>query len=85
MVRLDVCQLHHADGTAEGQAYEQALEMADELCIQHRKITWDAGKISELLAYQANLWNQIRTSRRQRPEYYRVVRSPILFSECSDM
>lgn len=63
----------HADVSVEGQAYEQALEMADELCTQHRMITWDAGKISELLAYQAKLWDQIRTSRRQKPEYYRVV------------
>jgi dedicator of cytokinesis protein 3 len=63
----------YIDISAEAQAYEQALEMADELCSQHRKITWDVSKISELLAYQAKLWDQIRLSRRQKPEYYRVV------------
>lgn len=60
--------------TVEAQAYEQALRLATELCERHQAITWDVTKIAELLAYQAKLWEQIRTTRRHKPEYYRVVR-----------
>jgi len=41
--------------------------------MRHQTVTWDAEKISELLAYQAKLWDQIRTTPRQKPEYYRVA------------
>ena len=52
------------------------MRLATELCERHQAITWDVAKISELLAYQAKLWEQIRTTRRHKPEYYRVVSLP---------
>jgi hypothetical protein len=77
--------LPFVDPVVEAKAYEQALRMAEELCEQHRKITWDVGKITELLTYQSNLWEQIRTTRRQKPEYYRVVSPMFTNADASDI
>lgn len=62
--------------SAEAQAYVHSLELVEELAQQHRQKTWNVDRLSELSSYQAKLWEQFGSSRRQKPEYYRVVSGP---------
>lgn len=74
--------LSRADRTAivEAEAFEHALELSEEMSRQHRKTTWNVERLSESLRHQADLWGKMASTRRHKPEYYRVVSS--LFARC---
>jgi dedicator of cytokinesis protein 3 len=59
--------------TAEAEAYENVLELCQELTTQHQRVTFDVNKLSELLMHQARLWEKIAQSHRPKIEYFRVV------------
>lgn len=71
--RKEAILYHVLDYLAEAEAYEQAAEICQELVTQHRLITFDVDRISELLIHEAKLWEQIGTSTRPKPEYFRVA------------
>ncbi|WVQ67084.1 uncharacterized protein L199_005278 [Kwoniella botswanensis] len=65
---------YHAIGYfAEAEAYEHALELCQELTVQHQKMTFDVAKLTELLHHQAALWEKIGAGGRGKPEYFRVA------------
>lgn len=61
--------------TANGEAYEMALDLCHELATKHRDLTYDLDKLVQLYNQQAALWTRIGESVRMKPEYYRVVRT----------
>ncbi|BEI88066.1 uncharacterized protein CcaverHIS019_0107840 [Cutaneotrichosporon cavernicola] len=71
--RKEALLYHVLDYLAEAEAYEQAVEICQEIVQQHRLKTFDVQHISELLQHEAKLWEQIGTSTRPKPEYFRVA------------
>ncbi|WWC91624.1 uncharacterized protein L201_006570 [Kwoniella dendrophila CBS 6074] len=71
--RKEALYYHAIEHFAEGEAYEHALEVCQELTIQHSRMTFDVNKLTELLTYQAALWEKIGAGGRARPEYFRVA------------
>ncbi|KAK8853154.1 hypothetical protein IAR55_003855 [Kwoniella newhampshirensis] len=71
--RKEAIYYHVIDYFAEAEAYEFALELCQELTAQHQKLTYDVGKLSDLLRHQARLWEKIGGSSRPKPEYFRVA------------
>nr|XP_019010242.1 uncharacterized protein I206_04710 [Kwoniella pini CBS 10737]OCF49023.1 hypothetical protein I206_04710 [Kwoniella pini CBS 10737] len=66
--------LYHAiQYFAKAEEYEHALEICQEITTQHQKFTFDVAKLTELLTYQAALWERISTGGRNQPEYFRVA------------
>jgi dedicator of cytokinesis protein 3 len=43
------------------------------MVVQHQRLTFTIPKLSELLVYQARLWEKIGSTSRPKPEYFRVV------------
>ena len=67
------CESRLMSIVAEAEANETALELCQELVIQHQQKTYHIPKLADLLAYQAKLWERIGSSSRHHPEYFRVV------------
>nr|XP_019044242.1 hypothetical protein I302_07525 [Kwoniella bestiolae CBS 10118]OCF23172.1 hypothetical protein I302_07525 [Kwoniella bestiolae CBS 10118] len=71
--RKEALYYHAIEYFAEAEAYEHALELCQELTAQHQKLTFDVGKLTELLHHQAALWEKIGAGGRGKPEYFRVA------------
>ena len=80
-----------ADGVfvviVEAEAYKDALELCQQLATHHQRLTYSVPKLSDLLVYQARLWEKLAHISHPKPEYFRVVgfRSPILSSMAADV
>ncbi|OCF44595.1 hypothetical protein I317_01482 [Kwoniella heveanensis CBS 569] len=71
--RKEAIYYHAIDHFIEAEAYEFALELVQDLTVQHQNLTFDVDRLSELLHYQAKIWEQIGSSSRPTAEYYRVA------------
>nr|XP_018260970.1 uncharacterized protein I303_06687 [Kwoniella dejecticola CBS 10117]OBR83128.1 hypothetical protein I303_06687 [Kwoniella dejecticola CBS 10117] len=71
--RREALHYHAIEYFAESEEYEYALELCQELVAQHQKLTFDVAKLTELLNYQAALWERISIGSRAKPGYFRVA------------
>lgn len=71
--RKEAIMYHVLDYLADAEAYEQAAEICRDMADQHRRITFNIARISELLTHEARLWERIGTTPRPKPEYFRVA------------
>lgn len=71
--RKEAIMYHVLDYLAEAEAYEQAAEICRDMADQHRRITFNVARISELLTHEAKLWERIGSTSRPKPEYFRVA------------
>ncbi|KAK7057298.1 C2 domain in Dock180 and Zizimin proteins-domain-containing protein [Favolaschia claudopus] len=60
------------DYLGKGKAWENAIEICKELAFQHAEITFNYGRLAEILRHQAALLEHIVTDQRYYPDYYRV-------------
>ncbi|KAH9485300.1 Dedicator of cytokinesis protein 3 [Psilocybe cubensis] len=61
------------DYLGKGKAWESAIEICKELAYQHAEVTFNYGRLSEILRHQATLLEHIVTDQRYYPDYYRVT------------
>lgn len=61
------------DYLGKGKAWESAVEICKELAYQHAEVTFNYGRLSEILRHQAALLEHIVTDQRYYPDYYRVT------------
>ncbi|KAF7964947.1 hypothetical protein HWV62_1454, partial [Athelia sp. TMB] len=61
------------DYLGKGKAWESAIEICKELAFQHSEITFNYGRLSEILRHQASLLEHIVTDQRYYSEYFRVA------------
>ncbi|KAF9529304.1 cytoplasmic protein [Crepidotus variabilis] len=61
------------DYLGKGKAWESAIEICKELAFQHGEITFNYGRLSEILRHQAALLEHIVSDQRYYPDYYRVT------------
>ncbi|KAK2467786.1 hypothetical protein APHAL10511_000081 [Amanita phalloides] len=61
------------DYLGKGKAWEKAIEICRELAYQHAEVTFNYGRLSEILRHEATLLEHIITEQRYYPDYYRVV------------
>ncbi|WRT70308.1 uncharacterized protein IL334_007306 [Kwoniella shivajii] len=71
--RKESLYYHAIEYFVEAEAYECALELCQELTVQHQRLTFDVPKLSELFTYQAGLWEKIGSGGRSKPEYFRLA------------
>ncbi|KAJ7262301.1 C2 domain in Dock180 and Zizimin proteins-domain-containing protein [Mycena haematopus] len=60
------------DYLGKGKAWENAIEICKELALQHSEVTFNYGRLSEILRHQAALLEHIVTDQRYYSDYYRV-------------
>lgn len=61
------------DYLGKGKAWESALDICKELAYQHGEVTFNYGRLSEILRHQATLLEHIVTEQRYYPDYYLVT------------
>ncbi|KAJ7129841.1 C2 domain in Dock180 and Zizimin proteins-domain-containing protein [Mycena crocata] len=61
------------DYLGKGKAWESAIEICKELAYQHSEVTFNYGRLSEILRHQAALLEHIVTDQRYYSDYYRVT------------
>ncbi|KDQ21902.1 hypothetical protein BOTBODRAFT_169082 [Botryobasidium botryosum FD-172 SS1] len=61
------------DYLGKGKAWESAIEICQELALQHSEVTFNYQRLSEILTHQATLLNHIVNEQRYYPEYFRVA------------
>ncbi|KAF8629268.1 hypothetical protein AX17_005847 [Amanita inopinata Kibby_2008] len=61
------------DYLGKGKAWEKAIEICRELAYQHAEVTFNYGRLSEILRHEATLLEHIITEQRYYPDYYRVA------------
>ncbi|KAF5386256.1 hypothetical protein D9615_002431 [Tricholomella constricta] len=61
------------DYLGKGKAWERAIDICKELAYQHAEVTFNYGRLSEILRHQAMLLEHIVTEQRYYPDYYRVT------------
>ncbi|KAJ8488189.1 hypothetical protein ONZ45_g14041 [Pleurotus djamor] len=61
------------DYLGKGKAWEKAIEICKELALQHAEVTFNYGRLSEILRHQAALYEHIVTDQRYYSDYYRVA------------
>lgn len=61
------------DYLGKGKAWERAIEICRELAYQHAEVTFNYGRLSEILRHEAALLERIITEQRYYPDYYRVA------------
>ncbi|KAJ7209531.1 C2 domain in Dock180 and Zizimin proteins-domain-containing protein [Mycena pura] len=61
------------DYLGKGKAWESAIDICKELAFQHSEVTFNYGRLSEILRHQATLLEHIVTDQRYYPDYYRVT------------
>ncbi|WVR07765.1 hypothetical protein IAU60_004808 [Kwoniella sp. DSM 27419] len=71
--RKEALYYHAIQLLVKAEAYEFALVLCQELTIQYQSLTFNVEKLSDLLTYQAKLWEGIASSTRPKPEYFRVA------------
>ncbi|TXT11135.1 hypothetical protein VHUM_01886 [Vanrija humicola] len=71
--RKEALLYHVLEYLAEAEAYEYSAEICQELVANHRQVTFNIERISELLNHEAKLWESMGSSTRPKPEYFRVA------------
>ncbi|KAJ7502758.1 C2 domain in Dock180 and Zizimin proteins-domain-containing protein [Mycena galericulata] len=61
------------DYLGKGKAWESAINICKELAFQHSEVTFNYGRLSEILRHQAALLEHIVTDQRYYSDYYRVT------------
>ncbi|KAK0461408.1 uncharacterized protein EV420DRAFT_1619788 [Desarmillaria tabescens] len=61
------------DYLGKGKAWERAVEICKELAYQHAEVTYNYGRLSEILRHQATLLEHIVTEQRYYSDYYLVT------------
>nr|GAT57688.1 predicted protein [Mycena chlorophos] len=61
------------DYLGKGKAWESAIDICKELAFQHAEVTFNYGRLAEILRHQAALLEHIVTDQRYYPDYYRVT------------
>ncbi|PFH51985.1 hypothetical protein AMATHDRAFT_74495 [Amanita thiersii Skay4041] len=61
------------DYLGKGKAWEKAIEICRELAYQHAEVTFNYGRLSEILRHEATLLEHIVSEQRYYPDYYRVT------------
>ncbi|KAJ7287715.1 C2 domain in Dock180 and Zizimin proteins-domain-containing protein [Mycena rebaudengoi] len=61
------------DYLGKGKAWESAIDICKELAYQHSEVTFNYGRLSEILRHQATLLEHIVTDQRYYSDYYRVT------------
>ncbi|GLB37233.1 putative DOCK family protein [Lyophyllum shimeji] len=61
------------DYLGKGKAWERAIDICKELAYQHAEVTFNYGRLAEILRHQAMLLEHIVTDQRYYPDYYRVT------------
>ncbi|KAG6829556.1 hypothetical protein H0H92_004225 [Tricholoma furcatifolium] len=61
------------DYLGKGKAWERAIDICKELAYQHAEVTFNYGRLSEILRHQAMLLEHIVAEQRYYPDYYRVT------------
>ncbi|KAE9401567.1 cytoplasmic protein [Gymnopus androsaceus JB14] len=61
------------DYLGKGKAWERAIDICTELASQHSGVTFNYGRLSEILRHQANLLEHIVTDQRYYSDYYLVT------------
>ncbi|KAJ7188388.1 hypothetical protein C8R46DRAFT_1183883 [Mycena filopes] len=61
------------DYLGKGKAWESAIDICKELAFQHSEVTFNYGRLSEILRHQAALLEHIVTDQRYYSDYYRVT------------
>ncbi|KAG6854061.1 hypothetical protein C0991_011039 [Blastosporella zonata] len=61
------------DYLGKGKAWERAIDICKELAYQHSEVTFNYGRLSEILRHQAMLLEHIVSEQRYYPDYYRVT------------
>jgi dedicator of cytokinesis protein 3 len=61
------------DYLGKGKAWESAIEICKDLAFQHAEVTFNYGRLSEILRHQAALLEHIVTDQRFYSEYFRVA------------
>ncbi|KAF7315306.1 hypothetical protein MIND_00045100 [Mycena indigotica] len=65
--------LYLTNHTGKGKAWESAIDICKELAFQHAEVTFNYGRLAEILRHQAALLEHIVTDQRYYPDYYRVT------------
>ncbi|KAJ7594838.1 C2 domain in Dock180 and Zizimin proteins-domain-containing protein [Mycena floridula] len=61
------------DYLGKGKAWESAIEICKDLAYQHAEVTYNYGRLSEILRHQATLLEHIVTDQRYYSDYYLVT------------
>ncbi|KII92851.1 hypothetical protein PLICRDRAFT_696130 [Plicaturopsis crispa FD-325 SS-3] len=61
------------DYLGKGKAWENAIEICKELAYQHSEVTFNYGRLAEILRHQAALLEHIVTDQRYYSDYFRVA------------
>ncbi|KAF7321412.1 hypothetical protein MKEN_00661700 [Mycena kentingensis (nom. inval.)] len=61
------------DYLGKGKAWESAIDICKELAFQHAEVTFNYGRLAEILRHQAALLEHIVTDQRYYADYYRVT------------
>ncbi|KDQ57741.1 hypothetical protein JAAARDRAFT_194025 [Jaapia argillacea MUCL 33604] len=61
------------DYLGKGKAWESAIEICKELAFQHEEVTFNYGRLAEILRHRASLLEHIVSDQRYYPDYFRVA------------
>ncbi|KAI9511148.1 C2 domain in Dock180 and Zizimin proteins-domain-containing protein [Russula earlei] len=71
--RKETLHLLILDYFGKGKAWESAIEICKELAYQHSEVTFNYGRLAEIMRHQAALLEHIINAQRFYPDYFRVV------------
>ncbi|THH15128.1 hypothetical protein EW146_g5303 [Bondarzewia mesenterica] len=71
--RKETLSLLILDYLGKGKAWESAIEICRDLAFQHSEVTFNYGRLAEILRHQAALLEHIVTDQRYYAEYFRVA------------
>ncbi|KAH9046876.1 hypothetical protein EDB84DRAFT_1557919 [Lactarius hengduanensis] len=71
--RKETLHLLILDYLGKGKAWESAIEICKELAYQHSEVTFDYGRLAEIMRHQAALLEHIIRNQRYYPDYFRVA------------
>ncbi|KAH9176763.1 C2 domain in Dock180 and Zizimin proteins-domain-containing protein [Lactarius sanguifluus] len=71
--RKETLHLLILDYLGKGKAWESAIEICKELAYQHSEVTFNYGRLAEIMRHQAALLEHIITNQRYYPDYFRVA------------
>ncbi|KAI0305423.1 C2 domain in Dock180 and Zizimin proteins-domain-containing protein [Multifurca ochricompacta] len=71
--RKETLHLLILDYLGKGKAWESAIEICKELAYQHSEVTFNYGRLAEIMRHQAALLEHIITDQRYYPDYFRVA------------
>ncbi|KAF8521278.1 cytoplasmic protein [Hysterangium stoloniferum] len=71
--RKETLSLLILDYLGKGKAWESAVDICKELAFQHSDVTFNYGRLAEVLIHQATLLEHIVTDQRHYPDYFMVA------------